>query len=78
MPWVAKVRTCSKALGVGEKDIETMVPWFGWHIWQCLGTDIGVSENSGTPKSSILIGFSIINHPFWGTTIFGNIHMGST
>ena len=28
-----------------------------------------VSENSGTPKSSILIGFSIINHPFWGTPI---------
>ena len=24
-----------------------------------------VSENSGTPKSSILIGFSIINHPFY-------------
>ena len=36
---------------------------------------MGVSENSGTPKSSILIGFSIINHPFWGTTIFGNTHM---
>ena len=35
-----------------------------------------VSENSGTPKSSILIGFSIINHPFWGTNIFGNIHIG--
>ena len=34
-----------------------------------------VSENSGTPKSSILIGFSIINHPFWGTPIFGNTHM---
>ena len=34
-----------------------------------------VSENSGTPKSSILIGFSIINHPFWGTIIFGNTHM---
>ena len=28
------------------------------------------------PKSSILIGFSIINHPFWGTTIFGNTHLG--
>ena len=28
---------------------------------------MGVSKNSGTPKSSILIGFSIINHPFWGT-----------
>ena len=37
---------------------------------------MGVSENSGTPKSSILIRFSItINHPFWGTPIFGNTHM---
>ena len=35
---------------------------------------MGVSKNRGTPKSSILIRFSIINHPFWGTTIFGNIH----
>ena len=35
---------------------------------------LGVSKYSGTPKSSILTGFSIINHPFWGTTIFGNIH----
>ena len=29
------------------------------------------------PKSSILIEFSIINHPFWGTPIFGNIHLPS-
>ena len=36
---------------------------------------MGVSKNSDTPKSSILIGVSIINHPFWGTPIFGNIHM---
>ena len=34
----------------------------------CLHMD--VSKNSGTPKSSILIGFSTINHPFWGTPIF--------
>ncbi len=34
----------------------------------------GVSKNRGIPKSSILIGFSIINHPFWGTTILGNTH----
>ena len=27
-------------------------------------------ENRGTPKSSILIGLFIINHPFWGTIIF--------
>ena len=31
--------------------------------------DMGVSENCGTPKSSIL------KHPFWGTRIFGNTHM---
>ena len=37
--------------------------------------NMDVSENSGTPKSSILIGFSIINHPFWGTPIFGNTHI---
>ena len=39
--------------------------------------DMGVSKNNGTPKSSIFIGFSIINHPFWGTSIFGNTHMES-
>ena len=27
---------------------------------------MGVSKNRGTPKSSILIGFSLTNHPFWG------------
>ena len=34
-----------------------------------------VSKNRCTPKSSILIGFSIINHPFWDTPIFGNTHI---
>ena len=38
---------------------------------------MAVSKNRGTPKSSILIGFSIINHPFWGTPIFGNTQMTS-
>ena len=36
---------------------------------------MNVSENSGTPKTSILIGPSTINHPFWGTPIFGNTQM---
>ena len=40
-----------------------------------LGFDLGISKNRGSPKSSILIGFSIINHPFWGTPIFGNTHL---
>ena len=55
-----------------------------WSSWRLQGTwyhrylvymifykvNMDVSENSGTPKSSILIGFSIINHPFWGIHIF--------
>ena len=45
----------------------------GYWISNILRMD--VSENRGTSKSSILIGFSIINHPFWGTPIFGNTHM---
>ena len=37
---------------------------------------MGVSKNNGTPKSSILIAFSIISHPFWGpTSIFGSIYI---
>ena len=48
-----------------------------WTITWCVHVYIymDVSENSGTPKSSILIGFSIINHPFWGTRVFGNTHI---
>ena len=50
---------------------QKMQSW-GWY-------HMDVSENSGTrgtPKSSILIGFSIINHPFWGIPIFfGNTHI---
>ena len=38
---------------------------------------VGVSKNNGTPKSSMLIGFSIVNHLFWGTTIFGNTQLKS-
>ena len=41
----------------------------------CVYIYMGVSKNRGTPKSSILIGLSLINHPFWGTSIFGNTHI---
>ena len=37
-----------------------------------------VSENSGFSPPKIIhlfIGFSIINHPFWGTPIFRNTHI---
>ncbi len=44
--------------------------------------NMGVSKNRGTPKSSILIGFSIINNPFWGYHYFWkhpyfNLHANS-
>ena len=44
-------------------------PRGGTHVFQSnlnLNVQLGVSKNSGTPKSSILIGISIINQPFWG------------
>ena len=37
-----------------------------------------VSLKWGYPKSSILIGSHIINHPFWGTPKLGNLHIVST
>ena len=51
-------------------------PWFAMLVQNRIYIRIykRVSENSGTPKSSILIGFSIINHPIWGTPIFGITH----
>ena len=50
--------------------------FFGWLFVESSYLD--VSENSGTPKSSILIGFSIINHPFWGTPYFWKHPFGIT
>ena len=45
-----------------------------WRIpslrWWCT-KHVGVSNKKVVPP----IRFSIINHPFWGTTIFGNTHM---
>ena len=37
--------------------------------------DLDVSENSGTPKSSILIGSSAVNHPFWGFSMLGDFEV---
>jgi len=61
--------------------------WLNWAAWR-LGIYIqwclkmleppkymDVSKNKGTPKSSILTGFSFINHPFWDTPILGNPHI---
>jgi len=59
-------------IGEDEPNL-THILQLGWFNHQL---EMDVSENSGTPKSSILIGFSIINHSIWGIPIFGNIQMG--
>ena len=50
--------------------------WRGCHWLMCLALKYGGFLKWWYTKSPILIGFSIINHPFWGTPIFGNTHMG--
>ena len=49
--------------------------WIIGYAERVMSYDLGVSKNNGTPKSSILIWCSLINHPFWGTSIFGNTHL---
>ena len=68
-----------QSIGIAENTPEVDGPQVG-SSGGCLGflnhqQYVGVSKDNGTPKSSILIGCSIINHPFWGTPIFGNIHV---
>ena len=47
------------------------------HLERLSELQLHVSENSGTPKSPILIGFSIINHPFGVPLICGNTQLGN-
>ena len=74
-PWGLSSQLCQFAGGHGW--IFFRMPWSATRIATFLdqGYHMGVSKNRGTPKSSILRGFSIINHSSWGTPIFGNIHM---
>ena len=43
-----------------------------WGVGELSKQNMEVSWNRGTPKSSILVGFSLISQPFWGTSIYGN------
>ena len=48
---------------------------FATHVFQGLQHVGRFPQMVVPPKSSILIGISIINRPFWGTTILGNTHV---
>ena len=45
-----------------------------WYNAQSREWNGGVSCPGDTPQSSVLIGFSMGNHPLWGTPILGNHH----
>ena len=91
-PWASKIgmplgpglvlETVSKETG--------SVDWVVSRVTQNMGTGMGAGDKNrkkntwvfpkigvGPPKSSILIGFFIINHPFWAPPIFGNIHINT-
>ena len=63
------LRECTRLQTISDRSIINCNIRYSAHM--------GVSLNGGTPKSSILIGISIINHPFWGTPILGNPHIYS-
>ena len=74
------ISRCYISINLGVRLEVIVTNLVSWHISPVSGTVLqptymDVSENRGTPESSLLIGFSIISHPFWGTPIFGNTHI---
>ena len=67
---VAVAPSFVKSVSDGDPDLQD----FQNHLVQEF---IWMFPKIGVPQSSILIGFSITNHPFWGTPIVGNTHMDS-
>ena len=68
-----KVLELTEILDRLRGDSAPMLPRLRQEPW--VDESYGCFLNGGIPKSSILRGFSIMNHPFWGTSIFGNTHM---
>ena len=75
---IKKICALPPRILVYDQDSGPISPTVNTRVFQTMQAYMDVSENRGTPKSSILIGFSIINHPFLGTPIFGNPHMTKT
>ena len=79
--WKKKLRKISCESPKGWMTCDLQSCWGHCHLGQkniySVYIYMGVSKNRDIPKSSILIGFwfSIINHPFWGTPVFGNTHI---
>jgi hypothetical protein len=63
--WVKEPSTwsCCTRSGPWSIDRWDVMVEYSWGLPFCHG---------GTPKSSSFISFPNINHPYWGTTIYGN------
>jgi len=78
--WWVRLRSTATILVfrlMSEQQMSHIMPEFmSEYMLECEISQMEVCRNRGTPpKSFILIGFSIINHPFWGTPILGTSHI---
>ena len=62
---------------VSDFQLLTARPKLGEHCEKTQWSYMGVSKNRGTPKGMVYNGKPYWNGWFGGTTIFGNIHIGS-
>ena len=65
--WLIQYRKCTFQMYLSQKCTFFLIN----HYRKWGGPKIGVP-----PNHPFLVGFSIINHPFWGTPIYGNPQMG--
>ena len=75
----AEAPVLTKKFLVGQKNVESQGGKLSMilNVWVFLTYIWVFPKIGGTAKLSSLIGFSIVNHRFWGTPIFGNTHLGS-
>ena len=71
------VRSQPSKAGFDDWMMSSSMPNLSRPLIYLIYLDMDVSENSGFSPQIIhlFIGFSIINHSFWGAPIFGNTHM---
>ena len=59
----------------GNDDYYILLLWLVGIVTMIYRTHWEISWTRGTPKSSILIGCSIINQPIWGSRLYGTPHL---
>ena len=85
LPWRGAVHDLVQHASIHSGLLRTGAsPSETWHmnnkrlVNKYLLSNIEVSQNRGTPESSVWDGFSIINQPFWGSPVDGNPYISLT